>query len=149
MPSINWLLARTEIASILNGVAITSPIATSIKRVYEHPKINVTDFPCVMIIGVAKSEPQRSSGLRSREYTARLRLMVEDSDIDRADDLIDAFEEAITDAFDQNLTLNAKVSNLNGPQWLEPGPIDAGGQARQGVDGFVRFTMDDDVVFAG
>lgn len=149
MPSINWRTARAEIVTILTGVAITDPIAASILRVYAHPKTNVTDFPCVMIVGVSKGEPERSSGLRSREYTARLRLMIEDADLERQDDLIDSFEEAIIDAFDQNLTLNAKVSNLNGPLWLEPGPIDAGGQNRAGVDGLVRFTMDDSIVFAG
>ena len=149
MPSINWLTARAEIASILTGVAITSPISETIHRVFETPQTMISDLPCVMIVGVAKSEPQRSSGLRQREYTARLRLIVQDADIQRAADIIDALQEAITDRFDINLTLNGKVSNLNGPQWLEAGPVDGGGQDRQGVDGFVRFSMDDDIVFAG
>lgn len=148
MPSINWLTARAEIATILTGVAITSPIAASIVRVYQHPKTNVTDFPSVMIVGVAKGEPERSSGLREREYTARIRLMVEDADLERQDELIDAFEEAIIDAFDANLTLNGKVSNLNGPQWLEPGPIEAGGLNRAGADGLMRFRMFDAPGFA-
>lgn len=149
MPSINWLTARAEIASILNGVAITVPIASSIKRVYETPPKQASDEPYLIIIGTTKAEPQRSSGLRSREYTARIRLVVKDADINRAADIIDAFQEAIVDAFDQNLTLNGKVSNLNGPQWLEAGVVDAGGQDQWGCDCFVRFTMDDSPTFAG
>lgn len=149
MPSINWLTARAEIAAILNGVAITSPIASSIQRVFETPPKYVSDFPCVMIVGTAKADPERSSGLREREYTARIRLLVRDADINRAADIIDAFQEAILDAFDQNLTLNSKVSNLNGPQWLEAGTLDAGGEDQWGSDAFVRFRMFDSPGFAG
>lgn len=149
MPSINWLTARAEIANILTGVAITAPLAQSIKRVYETPPKQASDEPYIIIIGTAKADPVRSSGLREREYTARLRLVVKDADINRAADIIDAFQEAIIDAFDQNLSLNGKVSNLNGPQWLEAGVVDAGGQDQWGCDCFVRFRMFDDVAFQG
>lgn len=149
MPSINWLTARAEIATILSTVAITSPVASTIARVYETQPKQASDFPCVIIMGTAKGPPERSSGLRQRDYTARLRLLVQDADINRAADIIDAFQEAIVDAFDQNLTLNTKVSNLNGPEWEEPATLDAGGQNQQGADGFVTFRMLDNPGFAG
>lgn len=149
MPTTNWLTARAEIASVLTGVAITSPISATILRVFETPPKQVSDFPCVIIVGASKADPIRSSGLRQRDYTARLRLIVNDADINRAADIIDAFEEAIIDAFDANLTLNGKVSNLNGPRWNEPGVVDAGGQDQWGADAFVVFSMDDSPTFAG
>lgn len=149
MPSTNWLTARAEIAAILNGVSITAPVSQSILRVYETPPKAAPDFPCIIIVGTSKADPVRSSSLREREYTARIRLLVRDADVNRAADIIDAFEEAIIDAFDQNLTLNGKVANLNGPQWLEPGTLDAGGQDQWGADAFVRFRMFDDPGFAG
>lgn len=149
MPSISWRAARAEIAALLVNVAITDPDSQTIKRVYLTPHKTATDIPAVIIVGVAKGEPIRSSGLREREYTARLRLVVRDADIQRAADLIDAFQEAITDVFDQNLTLNGKVSNLNGPQWLEAGTVDIGGQEHTGCDALVRFRMFDDPGFAG
>lgn len=148
MPTTNWLTARAEIASILNGVAVAAPIATSLVRVFETPPKQVSDFPCVIIIGTAKAEPERAMAIRDRNYTARLRLIVQDADINRAADIIDALQEAIIDAFDANLTLNGKVSNLTGPQWLEAGVVDAGGQDQWGCDAFVRFLMTDSPTFA-
>lgn len=148
MPSINWLTARAEIAAILTGVAVTAPIAETIRRVFEVPPKLASDFPCVAIMGVSKGEPQRAMALREREYTARLRLIIQDADLNRAADLIDAFQEAITDAFDQNVTLNGKVSLLHGPQWQEAETLDIGGQSQWGADAFVRFVMVDDIVFA-
>lgn len=146
--TLNWLTARAEIAAILTGVAITSPINETIHRVYETPPKQASDYPCVIIIGTAKAAPERAMALRDREYTARLRLVVQDADINRAADIIDALQEAIIDAFDQNVTLNGNVSNLIGPSWLEPGMIDAGGQDQFGADAFVRFFMTDAVTFA-
>lgn len=149
MPSIAWLTARAEIATILTGVAISSPVAATIKRVYETPHKHVTDLPCVVVVGTAKPLIIRSSGLREREYVARLRLVIDDADLEQTADMIDAFEEAIIDAFDANLTLNGKVSNLNGPAWEEPETFDVGGQTRWGADALVSFRMFDDPGFAG
>lgn len=148
MPSINWLIARAEIATILTGVAITTPLAQSIARVYETPPKIAPDFPCIIIVGTAKGEPERSADIRTREYTSRIRLLVKDADVNRAADIIDAFEEAIVDRFDINLTMNGKVSNLHGPSWLEPGTLDSGGQDQWGADAFVRFVMVDNPGFA-
>lgn len=149
MPSTNWLTARAEIATLLVTANITAPVASTIARVYETQPKQATDFPCVIIMGAAKRAPQRSSGLRQREYIAHIRLLVQDADVNRAADIIDAFQEAIIDVFDQNLTLNGKVSNLNGPEWEEPTTLDAGGQTQPGSDGFVTFYMDDIPGFAG
>jgi len=148
MPSINWLTARAEIATILTGVAITSPISASIQRVFQTPPKQLSDFPCVVIVGVQKGEPQRTAAIREREYTARLRLIVRDADLDRAADILDAFQEAIIDRFDINVTLNGKVSLVHGPLWQEAGTFEAGGQEHPAADGLVRFLMTDDPVFA-
>lgn len=148
MPALSWASARAEIAAILNGLAIGTPVAQALLRVYETPPKLAADFPCVVIMGIAKGEPQRAALIREREYTCRLRLLVQDADINRAADIIDAFQEAILVAFDGNLTLNGKVSNLHGPQWQEAETLDVGGQTQQASDGFVRFVMVDNVTFA-
>ncbi len=147
MPAVSWRTARAEIATILTGVAITDPITTSILRVFQTEPKQVSDFPCVVVLGTEKS-PARSSGLRQREMTAHLRLAVQDADQNRAADIIDALQDAITDAFDANLTLNGKASNVNGPYWELPGVVAVGGQEQFGADCTVRITLYDDPVFA-
>jgi hypothetical protein len=149
MTALSWLLARDEIVSVLTGTAITDPVAKTLARVYENHRQSITDFPCVVIMGASKPEPMRSSGLRDREVIVRLRLAVEDADVHRSESIIDAFQEAINTKFDEALTLNGKVSNLNGPAWEEADALDVGGQTRSGSDGLVRFQMLDDPTFDG
>jgi hypothetical protein len=149
MPALSWLLARDEIVSILTGVAITDPAAVTLAKVYENHRNQITDFPCVIIMGASKPDPVRSSGLREREVVVRLRLVMRDADLHRTEAMLDAFEEAITTVLDNNLSLNGKVSNLNGPAWEEADTLDVGGQSRAGADALVTFRMLDDPGFAG
>lgn len=149
MPSLNWLIARAEIKAVLENLSITNPIASTIQRVFESPPAQLSDFPCIMIVGTMKAEPDRSAMLQDRDYIAKIRLFVEDADIDRAYLIIDAFQEAILDAFNSNLQLNGKVTNLHGPSWDFPGFLDAGGREVRGAEGLVRFSMADSPAFAG
>jgi len=147
MPTTSWRTARAEIATILTGLPITDPIAATILRVFQTPPAKASDFPCVIILGAVKGV-DRSSSLRRRQYTAHLRLVVVDADLDRAADLLDAFQDAIIDAFDANVTLNQKVTNVVGPNWELPAASDVGGQRQQAVDGTVELTIYDDPAFA-
>ena len=151
MATLSWLTARAEIATIITGVAITAPVSATILKVFETQPAEVPgDMPCVIILGAEKSL-DRSSALRRREYIAHLRLVVEDADLGRAADILDAFQEAINDRFDANVTLNGKVTGLVGPDWELPDAAtqsDVGGQSRQAVDGKVTFFMYDDPAFA-
>lgn len=148
MPALSWLVARAAIAEMLRPVAIIFPTGITIERVFETPPKQVSDFPCIIIMGVAKAPPVRSSGLRERDYTARLRVAVDDADIHRSADILDSFTEAIIDAFDANLTVDGTVSNLIGPEWEEAQLLDAGGQNVRAVDGFVQFRMFDSPGFS-
>lgn len=142
MPSVSWLTARAEIASILTNLAITAPIAATIQSVFETPPAKVADDYCIVIMGTAKAV-ERSNGLRIRTYAAKIRLMVFDADLPRSADIIDGFTEAITSAFDDNLTLNGKVNNLQGPTWNEPGVVMVGAIEYSGCDGVVTFYLND------
>lgn len=149
MAAVSWLLARDEIVSILTGLAITDPAAATLAKVYENHRNQITDFPCVIIMGAAKPDPVRSSALRDRSIEVRLRLVMRDADLHRTEAMLDAFQEAITTAFDGNLALNGRVSNLNGPAWQEADTLDVGGQSRSVSDAIVTFQIVDDPGFAG
>jgi len=124
-----WSAARDAIAAILDSVAITVPVATSIKRVYTYRTGAETEFPCVVISSPPAKRVERGpGGYRAKTYDVDLHLMVRDAEIARAADILDAFEEAIIDAFDNAVALNFAASGymlLSGPDWIavgEPAP---------------------------
>jgi hypothetical protein len=129
-----WLAARTRIAAILGAISITEPMLTSIKRVYVTPPKTVQDVPCFIIIPPALKVERGSGGLRIKTYTVRLRCLVSDESVERAYDLVDAFREAIVDAFDGDLTLSGTASFITGPNVEEAGGSEYGGMAFSGMD---------------
>lgn len=149
MAALSWRTARARIAVLLKGVAITSPATASILRVFETPPAQVSDFPCIIILGAEKAIDRSTT--RRREYVAHLRLVVRDADLNRAADLLDAFQEAIDDTFDANLTIGQRITNLVGPEWgLPDAPTggDVGGQIQQAADARLTITFYDDPAFA-
>jgi hypothetical protein len=97
------------------------------KRVYATPPATVEDIPCFIILPPALKVERGASGLRIKTYTVRMRLLVTDEALDRAADLVDAFREVMIDAFDSDITLNATVTQIVGPNveeargWLYAG----------------------------
>lgn len=146
----SWSTARTAIASIIEAVSITTPIAESIKKVFQTQPANIADFPCVIIMGAAK-RVTRPPSLRSKYYDVRVRLVIRGADLARSADVIDAFEEAIIDAFDNAVKFNLAGENyllMEGPNWEEPGMFDIGGQAHSGADAILSIKLQDAKAFA-
>ena len=128
-----WRDARREIKNLLETVSITSPVKQAINRVYETPPETVQDLPCFIIYPPALAV-ERSSSLRIKRYTVRLRLLVSDADLDRAADLVDAYREAAIDVFDGDLTLNHTCTQIVGPAVEEAASFAYAGRDYTGLD---------------
>lgn len=119
-----WFLARNAIATILNAVTITDPITASIKAVYQYRQDTETDFPCVVLPDPPGKRIVRGpSGFREKLYIVEIQLLAKDADTDREANILDAFEEAIIDAFDNAVTLGlfSGFSIVEGPNWEAAG----------------------------
>lgn len=135
-----WRDARTRLKALLGTVSISSPDEQAIKRVYETPPGTVQDVPCFIIYPPALSV-ERSSSLRVKKYTVRLRLLVSDADLDRAADLVDAYREAVIDVFDGDLTLNRTCTQIVGPAVEEAASFGYGGRDYTGLDCLLTVEM--------
>jgi hypothetical protein len=141
----DWLTARTAIAGILADVTITTPIKASVRRVYESQHANPVDFPCFQIYDVPRRTVRPPGGSREKLYDIRLRFMVNDADLDRADAIIDAFEEAAITAFDTRITLGlgGGYSVVEGPNWEEKATFDD--TTKRGVMGLLVVKLKDPI----
>ena len=118
-----WAEAKTQIAVVLGGVAVTTPVAQTIKKVYTSPPGTLQDLPCFVIFPPACEIWRGSGGLRRKTYTVRLRLFV-----------VDAYREATMDAFDVAVTLNATADNIQGPTAEEAAAFEYAGKKYTGMD---------------
>lgn len=137
-----WLEARAQIAAVLGGVSITSPIEQTIARVYESPPGTFQDLPCFVIHPPAVEVSRSAGGLRRKTYTVRLRLLVTDADKDQASAIVDAYREAALDAFDSALALKGTADAVQGPRADEATSFEYTSGRYPGVDLFltVQFT---------
>lgn len=129
-----WADAKARIAVDLAAVAITSPITQTIKKVYTDPPGTIGDTPCFIIYPPALTVSRTSSSLRTKVYTVRLRLLVSDADLSRASALVDAYREAVVDAFDAEVALNFTATIIEGPNIEEAASFTYGAKAYTGMD---------------
>ena len=119
-----WPLARNAIATVLMGLAITDPISTSIKAIYQYRDDTETDFPCIVLANPPGKRIVRGpSGYRDKLYVVEMQLLAKDADSDREAHILDSLEEAIIDAFDNAVTLGlfSGFSIVEGPNWEAAG----------------------------
>jgi len=135
-----WADAKARIVEILEGVSITEP-QSEIKRVYTDPPGTVQDLPCFIIYPPALTVVRQSSSLRKKVYTVRLRLLVSDGDLATASALVDAYREAVVDAFDADLTLNFTASIIDGPNMEEAASFTYGQRQFTGMDCILGITL--------
>jgi hypothetical protein len=143
----DWPTARTAIAGILGGVSIDVPDSFTIARVYPTQHANVVDFPCFQIMDAPRRAVRRPGGGREKSYDVRLRFMVKDADLDHADAIIDAFEEATIDAFDSAVTLGlgGGYHVVEGPNWEEKQVFEE--TKARGVEGTLIVMLKDAINF--
>jgi len=135
-----WADAKARIVAILEGVSITDPVS-EIKRVYPNPPGTIGDVPCVIVYPPALTVVRQSSSLRKKTYTIRLRLLVTDADLATASALVDAYREAVVDAFDADLTLNYTASIIDGPNMEEAASFTYGQRQFTGMDCILGITL--------
>lgn len=130
----DYLTARAAIATIIDAVAITVPVATSIVKVYEsRPDAGegLNEFPCVLITGASSRRLRGPSSRRERQYRIGLRLVVRPVDGGGTmQAVLDALKEAIADAFDAKIMLGIAGGGyhvIEGPNWPEKEPFADGG----------------------
>lgn len=121
--------ARAELKSVLEAVA-------SVQTAYEHPPVTLAadDLPACLIQPPDMDPPKRIGGIRTKNYSVPVLVLVHDTDAQDAAATMDTVREDITDAFDAAVALNGKASHLTGP-----GISGTGGATFAGLD-LVGFT---------
>lgn len=144
--------ALDALNEIQAGLAITSPIVESIKRVYKYmpnQSESINDCPCFVntwtLLPVL-----RMPSLRETEYDVRMWLVVKDMNQSRAADIATAFMDQILTVFDTNLTLGGTVSHhdlMGGTPTLIG--FDWAGGPYVGLDLHLHMYLKDFVTFEG
>ena len=124
-------------------ISITSPITSTVKRVYfGAPPGAITDLPCVIN---ALAEPERTLGMANRreeKYRINVQLLVAraTSEDERSSRIAASFWFSAKTAFDANVTIGGTVmfSTLRGANPTVPVILQHGGQAYIGFDGFLE-----------
>lgn len=131
----------TRLKALEEGIAITSPVALTVKRGYwGAPPSALPDLPCVIN---SLSETERALGFGSRDQSLRINVQllaakatVED---ERSSRIATAFWFAAKDAFDEDLTIGGTVSlsSLRGADPTVPVILTHAGQAYIGFNAFL------------
>jgi len=139
---VSYADARARIATVLATVAITSPIEQTIKKVYADPPGTIGDVPCFILYGSSGSVGWMMGGTSGVEsHTERVRLLIYDSDLDRAANIVRAYRMALLTAFASEGGLgNAAV--IEGFSWDEPASFSYGGKDFTGQDFMITFNTD-------
>lgn len=139
-------------------LSITSPIATSIKKVWPFfppARQVITDTPCFVNTWAVR-DVEFMSALRRTAYSVHARLVVYDADSDRAAAIASAFQEPILERFSANVKLSG-LSNwmLNTLRFESEQPVvfedlsAAAGRAVLGLDFFIDITHSEAANHAG
>ena len=109
-----WPAARAELVTLLEAVAITTPIAQTLARVYPYPVETYQDLPC-LVLHSSPLVPRYAVSLVHKERVIPIELLLIDADQARAVELVEAYQDAILDVLIANLTLNGNAANVPEP----------------------------------
>ena len=104
--------ALTNLVTLQEGLSITAPVSSSIKRAYKYtPPMSsaLPDTPCFLNTWTLTSQ-ELDISLRILFYTIRMQLIVHDSDQDRAADIASSYMNAIITAQNADVTLDGAVN---------------------------------------
>lgn len=134
----NFTTFLTKLNELQNGIAITTPVAMTVKRSYwGAPPTELPDLPCIVNSLV---ETGRILGFGSRDQTVRItvqlfaaRVTVEDT---RSSLIATSFWFAAKDRFDQDVDVGDTVafSTLRGADPTVPVILTHGGQSYIGFN---------------
>ena len=146
-----WADAKARIVAVLETLAITTPDAQTIKKVYPNPPGTIGDVPCVIVYPPARGV-DRANSIRAKHYTVRLRLLLRDADLSQASALVDAYGEAIIDLFDGELTLSTTATAIEGPVVEEAADFEyplGSGKHYTGFDVLLTVHIEEGKAFSG
>lgn len=127
------------------GVSITDPVTTSIRKAYkiipaQSEQAPVTPF--AQNVWTLREQRRFPGGWYERFYRVRIDIVTRDQDIDRAADIVTALAEQLQDDLDQHIRLNQtiKEGNLSG---ADPtlGEFTIGGQTMIGARLYFDFII--------
>jgi hypothetical protein len=144
-----WSAAREHLVAQLATLAITDPQVETIARVYEYPPATISDTPCVIVNQPYGRIERGPNGRRLKYYTIRLRLLVHDSDLPMAVELVDAWREALIDLLDGQLTLGDSVQYTEGLELMEAASFQYNDKSYTGQDFLLPVRIKDARTFAG
>ena len=144
-----WLAARQHLATQLATVAITSPSAETIRRVYEFPPNTISDTPCLVLNQPFGRVERGPNNRRLKYYTVRLRLLVHDESLPTAVELVDAWREAVCDFLDEQITLAGNVQYMETYEVLEAASFQYNDKQYTGAEFLLPMRIKDNRVFAG
>lgn len=130
-----WAGARQAIAERLEGVTIEEPVEATIRAVHQFPRAALPKGECPCFVFALPGVPDYPDNSDANTWTRRTYdldagLFVEDADVTQAARILDAFREAVLDAFSAvglptaqkaaAITLDGHAVYMQGPI-VEPG----------------------------
>lgn len=151
----SWVAAKAALGERLEGLAITAPIAQTVRRVYVDPprSIEPGDLPAI-VFGESSLEDIWSSNQATEEYLLTGYVALRDENDAIAVQLSEAYRDALKAKFRSNLYLlappDATVTALlsEGPSFSELGRVQIGGQRYAGFAFQLPITITGTVTFA-
>ncbi len=139
----NFDLFLDKLIALEKTISITSPITSTVKRVYfGGPADAITDLPCIIN---ALAEPDRTLGMANRReerYRINVQLLAARAtpEDERSSRVATAFWFAAKNVFDADPTISGTVmfAVLRGANPTVPVILQHGGQAYIGFDGYLE-----------
>ncbi len=104
----------TQLVALESGLAISQPIAATVKRAYTYTpdrQSALPDTPCwINEWAMPKVEMLMGNSNADQYYTVKSQLLVLDADLSRAADIATAFHVALVTAWEANVFLTNSVS---------------------------------------
>lgn len=135
------------LVTMLEGITITEPVATSIKRAYKYrPASNrgITDLPCALL-GFQLEKVNLQPGLLTKHWGVGIQVLVgrAGADADVWADVASEFLEAIIQALSDNLRLGGTVKAVQEFRGATEtvGLLEYAGIGYVGLDLSLKFTI--------
>lgn len=153
----SWAATKTALAERLTGLAITSPVAEAIRRVFTEPprSIEPGDVPAIAF-GESTLEDNWGASEALEDYLLTGYVLLSDESTAQGVLRAEAYREALKNAFRQNLTLLAPTEEVPasaviaaGPSFSQLGSITFAGKTYPGFMFQLPISLNVTVTFAG
>lgn len=140
-----WAEAKAALGVKLATVAVTSPAAQSIEKVFTEPPTSIEEglLPCI-VLGDSSFEDEWSSGLALESYEVECFLFLRNEDVQQALLYAESYRQAVKDKLRASVKLGRSEVTLQGGAF---GRMQSYAYAGKPFDGFtftVRLTINDE-----